>query len=230
MATSLVVKNDQAAITGIRNSGARQLIIAPGNAYTGGHNVRFVHKDHNDRLLTSLTQWNVSGQGDAPNSEYMYMLKDPISTSHISFTTTSSTTNSCYPHPHGQTLNSSTPAPNITHFTPLLTSLTPSLTPPTDNLAIDIHEYFDINFSGDNIPCVNPAPPNLYGLTQWLQQHNLKAMITEFGGNPTSPCQADVAGIIKYMANNDEYIGWSGMSCYFAFVLRNLLARRRGVG
>jgi len=40
MATSLVVKNDQAAITGIRNSGARQLIIAPGNAYTGGHNVR----------------------------------------------------------------------------------------------------------------------------------------------------------------------------------------------
>ena len=43
MATSLVVKNDQAAITGIRNSGARQLIIAPGNAYTGGHNVYFFH-------------------------------------------------------------------------------------------------------------------------------------------------------------------------------------------
>lgn len=34
-------------------------------------------------------------------------------------------------------------------------------------------------------------------------------MITEFGGNPTSPCQKDVAGIINYMHSHDEYIGWS---------------------
>jgi len=60
--------------------------------------------------------------------------------------------------------------------------------------------------------CTKPAPSNLYGLTQWLQQHNLKAMITEFGGNPTAPCKADVAGIINYMKNNDEYIGWTGKS------------------
>jgi endoglucanase len=63
--------------------------------------------------------------------------------------------------------------------------------------------------------CTNPAPSNLYGLTQWLQQHNLKAMITEFGGNPTSACQKDVAGIINYMKNNDEYIGWSGKRTSF---------------
>ena len=31
MPTSLVLKNDQAAINGIRNSGAKQLILAPGN-------------------------------------------------------------------------------------------------------------------------------------------------------------------------------------------------------
>jgi len=35
MPTSLVLTNDQAAIDGIRESGAKQLIIAPGNGYTG---------------------------------------------------------------------------------------------------------------------------------------------------------------------------------------------------
>jgi len=120
MPTPLVVKNDQAAINGIRNSGARQLIIAPGNSYTGGHS------------------WNMSGQGDAPNSDYMYKLHDPL-----------------------------------------------------NNLAIDIHEYFDSDFSGTMVNCTNPAPPNLYGLTQWLQYHNLKAMITEFGGNGMKPVSRD---------------------------------------
>jgi endoglucanase len=35
--TSLVLANDQAAIDAIRNAGAKQLIIAPGNSWTGGH-------------------------------------------------------------------------------------------------------------------------------------------------------------------------------------------------
>ncbi|CZR59045.1 probable Endoglucanase 1 [Phialocephala subalpina] len=37
MATSLVLTNDQAAIDAIRKAGAKQLIIAPGNSWTGGH-------------------------------------------------------------------------------------------------------------------------------------------------------------------------------------------------
>ncbi|KAB8291741.1 hypothetical protein EYC80_006536 [Monilinia laxa] len=37
MPTSLVLANDQAAITAIRKAGARNLILAPGNAWTGGH-------------------------------------------------------------------------------------------------------------------------------------------------------------------------------------------------
>jgi endoglucanase len=37
MATSIVLANDQAAIDGIRKAGARNLIIAPGNSWTGGH-------------------------------------------------------------------------------------------------------------------------------------------------------------------------------------------------
>ena len=61
MATSLVFANDQAAINGIRSAGAKQLIIAPGNGYTGGH------------------AWNSSAatQGDEPSSLYLYKLVDP---------------------------------------------------------------------------------------------------------------------------------------------------------
>ena len=35
--TSLVLKNDQAAIDHIRAAGCKQLILAPGNDWTGGH-------------------------------------------------------------------------------------------------------------------------------------------------------------------------------------------------
>jgi len=37
MPTSLILANNQAAIDAIRKAGAKQLIIAPGNGYTGGH-------------------------------------------------------------------------------------------------------------------------------------------------------------------------------------------------
>ncbi|KAG8710164.1 hypothetical protein FRC12_021247 [Ceratobasidium sp. 428] len=37
MSTALVLKNNQAAVDGIRSTGAKQLILAPGNAWTGGH-------------------------------------------------------------------------------------------------------------------------------------------------------------------------------------------------
>lgn len=112
MPTSLVLQNDQAAIDGIRAAGAKQLIIAPGNGYTGGH---------------SFLQ---STSGDAPSGDYLYQLVDPI-----------------------------------------------------NNTGIDIHEYLDVDFSGTHSICNQSAPANLAGLTGWLKQHNLKAMITEFGGD-----------------------------------------------
>lgn len=65
MPTSLVLANDQAAINGIRASGARQLILAPGNGYTGGHS------------------WLEASQGDEPSGDYMYKLVDPLNNTAI---------------------------------------------------------------------------------------------------------------------------------------------------
>ncbi|MCJ1286151.1 hypothetical protein MMC26_005496 [Xylographa opegraphella] len=138
MPTTLVLKNDQAAIDGIRKSGARQLILAPGNGYTGGH------------------AWCQSSQGDEPSANELYKIRDPI-----------------------------------------------------NNTAIDIHEYLDYDFSGQHSVCNQSAPANLACLTNWLKTYQLKAMITEFGGDNNTMCDQYIDQLIQYMDDNDEYIGWT---------------------
>ncbi|MCJ1295144.1 hypothetical protein MMC34_006705 [Xylographa carneopallida] len=138
MPTTLVLQNDQAAIDGIRKAGARQLIIAPGNGYTGGH------------------AWCQSSQGDEPSANELYKIRDPI-----------------------------------------------------NNTAIDIHEYLDYDFSGQHSVCNQSAPANLACLTSWLKTYQLKAMITEFGGDNNTMCDQYIDQLIQYMDDNDEYIGWT---------------------
>jgi len=138
MPTSLVLQNDQEAISSIRKVGARQLILAPGNGYTGGHS------------------WLQASQGDAPSGDYLYKIHDPI-----------------------------------------------------NNTAIDIHEYLDYDFSGQHQVCNQSAPANLAGLTAWLKTYQLKAMITEFGGDNNTMCDEYITQIIDYMDDNEEYIGWT---------------------
>lgn len=139
MPTELLLENNQAAINGIRSAGARQLILAPGNGFTGGH---------------AWTQ--TTGAGDAPSSEFMNKLSDPIR-----------------------------------------------------NTAMDVHEYLDIDFSGGHAECTQPGPSNLANLTTWLRENNLKAVLSEFGGGNNENCFQQVDELVKYMAANDEWIGWT---------------------
>jgi len=131
MPTSLVLQNDQAAIDGIRASGAKNLILAPGNGYTGGHS------------------WNQSAGGDEPSANYLYKLVDPVG-----------------------------------------------------NTAIDIHEYLDYDFSGQHQVCNQSFPANLAFVTSWLRQHNLKAMVTEFGADNNTMCDTYIRQAVQYMAAN----------------------------
>ena len=131
MPTSLVLQNDQAAIDGIRASGAKNLILAPGNGYTGGHS------------------WNQSAVGDEPSANYLYKLVDPVG-----------------------------------------------------NTAIDIHEYLDYDFSGQHQVCNQSFPANLAFVTSWLRQHNLKAMVTEFGADNNTMCDTYIRQAVQYMVAN----------------------------
>lgn len=83
------------------------------------------------------------------------------------------------------------------------------LSDPANNLAFDIHEYLDTDFSGTHASCENLASTALAPLTAWLKEHNFKAMITEFGASNGTQCASYVSDIINYMADNEEYIGWT---------------------
>jgi endoglucanase len=57
--------------------------------------------------------------------------------------------------------------------------------------------------------CSQLASTDLAPLTAWLKQYGFKAMITEFGGANGTECEGYLNNIIDYMADNEEYIGWS---------------------
>jgi len=83
------------------------------------------------------------------------------------------------------------------------------ITDPADNFVMDIHEYLDEDFSGGHTACTQAAAPSLSKVTAWLKEHNLKAMITEFGGSNTTGCESMLKDMVKYMEDNEEYIGWT---------------------
>ncbi|KAI1767515.1 glycoside hydrolase superfamily [Hypoxylon sp. FL1150] len=138
MATDLVLQNNQAAIDAIRAAGATNLILMPGNNWTGGHS------------------W---AEGSDPNSAKLQNFTDPL-----------------------------------------------------NNTAIDVHEYLDSDYSGTHSECVNDPTTKLDDLTSWLEEYNLKAFITEFGGLNNSGCDDMLTGFVNYMADNDVYIGWTAWS------------------
>ena len=65
MPTSLVLKNDQAMIDAIRNAGAQQLILVPGNGFTGAQ--RWLNSTCSDETLECI-----------PNAEVLLAITDPL--------------------------------------------------------------------------------------------------------------------------------------------------------
>lgn len=139
MPTTLVLANDQAAVTAIRRAGANNLILVPGNQWTGGHS------------------WTQNWGGDLlPNSDYIQQINDSA-----------------------------------------------------HNWAVDIHEYLDEDFSGSHLECTQSFADNMGPLTDWLQQYNIRAMVTEFGGSNTTNCTTMLTEALQYMQNYTNYIGWT---------------------
>jgi len=136
MPSALNLANLQAAVDAIRATGAKNMIIAPGNAWSGGH------------------YW--AKGGSEANSNWIHKLVDPL-----------------------------------------------------NNTAVDIHEYLDQDFSGGNLACTQEPAANLAAVTAWLRENKLKAFITEFGGSNTTACATMLNGLLDYMAQNEEYIGWT---------------------
>lgn len=141
MPTQLVFDNDQAAIHAIRGVGASQLILVPGNGYTGAHS------------------WtNSTGSGLLPNSQVLSAIQDPA-----------------------------------------------------DNYAFDMHQYFDVDFSGTHNACISAdtCVSTLQAATSWLRSNNQKAFLSKIGGGSNQNCFDCLNNTLQYLSQNGEWIGWA---------------------
>lgn len=124
----------------IRGTGAGNLILVPGNAWSGAHS------------------WNANWYG-TPNGVVMKGLYDP-----------------------------------------------------SDNLAIEVHQYLDVDSSGTSPVCSSPdiGKRRLESFTAWLRENNRKAFLGEFAGANNEVCNQALRGMLDYMvANKDVWIGWT---------------------
>jgi endoglucanase len=76
---------------------------------------------------------------------------------------------------------------------------------------INVHQYFDSNFSGNHDTCVSSGF-NLQSFSDWLKAEGLKAMVTEFNtpyDNPAS-CQTVLSSFVQYLTDNKASAGTGG--------------------
>lgn len=140
MATELWLSNANAAIDAIREAGAANLILVPGNAWTGAHS------------------WTQSWYG-TPNATVMQNIVDPI-----------------------------------------------------DHYAIDLHQYFDQDFSGTSPNCTSATvgSEKLVQVTNWLREQKLQGFLGEFGVAANTTCLAALDDLLDYIdAHTDAWLGWT---------------------
>ena len=82
---------------------------------------------------------------------------------------------------------------------------------PGNNYAIELHQYFDGDFSGRSADCVpGTGRAQLEAATTWLRQQGLRGFLGEFAGGNTPECQRTIEDVIAYMNSQaDVWLGWT---------------------
>jgi len=156
MPTAQWVTGANAGIKGIRDTGATNLILVPGNGYTGGHSwLQNWYAEENP----NTPELGPNGYRRGSNAEEMLNIVDPL-----------------------------------------------------NNYAFDVHQYLDSDFSGTDPICVSTTIGSeaLASITAWLDTHDKKAFLGEFGAGSDTICLAALSDISSYVNDRpDQWIGWS---------------------
>lgn len=104
---------------------------------------------------------------------------------------------------------------------------------PANNYAINVHQYFDSNFSGTQATCVDPATLkqklNFDAFMQWVHQNKVKVFVTEFGATTAANCPTDVDTLLSLMQQNayqpgqGGFFGWTAWSAGHAWAKSYLM-------
>lgn len=63
--------------------------------------------------------------------------------------------------------------------------------------------------SGTHDECTSAAPNNLIPVTEWLQENNYTAFLSEFGAGDTPSCFETLNNTITYLEDHPQFIGWT---------------------
>jgi endoglucanase len=77
------------------------------------------------------------------------------------------------------------------------------------NIAFDMHEYLDSDFSGTHAACTQ-ATAVMNAATSWAQANGFKIWIGEIGWSQDSSCPPLASALMSYFtANEPTYLGWA---------------------
>ncbi len=85
----------------------------------------------------------------------------------------------------------------------------------TSNLVIEMHQYFDSDFSGRSDVCIKYADYDrfkshlkLANVSKWMNDNKMKVMLNEFGSADNQICKEDLAYMFQYI--NEHTLGKAG--------------------
>ena len=94
-----------------------------------------------------------------------------------------------------------------------------------DNIALEMHQYFDSNYSGLSSTCNTYTDANDFAtqlhitdVAAWLNDNHLRALLTEFGAADNATCTADLNYMLDFVQSNaygaaampnGGFIGWT---------------------
>ncbi|KAL5611857.1 hypothetical protein BROUX41_000569 [Berkeleyomyces rouxiae] len=83
----------------------------------------------------------------------------------------------------------------------------------TDNLLLDIHQYLDIDNSGQHVECVRDNADSFERLADYLRKRDRQGMISETGASSDSSCiKMFCSQTDAILRNSDVYVGLVGWS------------------
>lgn len=96
---------------------------------------------------------------------------------------------------------------------------------PDNNFAINVHQYFDSNYSGTQNNCIaNLSSINMQQFVDYLKKNHLKAIVTEFGTGRGNNCMQDLNQFLTALKQNAYtsqkgygFIGWTAWSAGHAW-------------
>ncbi len=83
---------------------------------------------------------------------------------------------------------------------------------PAGNMAFEVHQYLDEDYSGTSFDCVSETigTDTLTSFTGWLRSNGKVGFLGEFAGGTDATCLTALDNMLTYIrANDDVWLGWT---------------------